>query len=134
MFCVGTLISGPIAKLCYNVINPFYMKKALPALIPWWTKNFTKNKRVITSVLMDSLVIIPPYIVCMVFLTSFFGTRGNIKKSIEELKGKYFTSLKACWSVLPVILFTCYYFVPFIFRGIADNILSTIWSAIFSFV
>jgi len=90
MFLIGSCISGPIAKVCYQNINPFYLKKVLPRIFPKFFANMSKNKKVFTSVLVDSLVIVPPYMCCMVFLTSYFGNlmkgKYHPNKAVTELR------------------------------------------------
>ena len=78
MLTVGTLISGPVAKFVYRDCNPYYLNYIAPKILPFWTKNFTRPKKIITSVLIDSFIIAWPYMCLMIFVTNMFGTKGNV--------------------------------------------------------
>ncbi len=131
MSALGFFMSGPMAKVWYLHVNPWYLTKVVPRLFPAWTRNFTLWKRVGSSIFIDSFIISWPYFALMIFVTSLIGTRGDISEGITTVKEKTVPTMLAVWQYWPATQLIIYSFVPQFIRGIADNFFGTVWSSIF---
>ena len=97
MASLGFFMSGPMAKVWYLHVNPWYLTKVVPRLFPGWTRNFTLWKRVGSSIFIDSFIISWPYFALMIFVTSLIGTRGDISEGINTVKEKTVPTMFAVW-------------------------------------
>ena len=57
MFTLGLLFRGPLAIIEYAKINPWYINTVIPRLFVNFTKNYTRMKKTLSSVIVDTLII-----------------------------------------------------------------------------
>ena len=115
-------------------MNPWYLTRVIPKIFPAWTLNFTDAKKAFTSMLVDVFVAAWPRLTAVIFVTGMYTTGGDLRASVDKVRTQFMPAYLAGLKFFPVTKLVLYGFVPILFRGIAGNLVTTIWSVIFSWV
>ena len=78
MMTHGTFFAAPQKLLIYRYINPFYLRKVIPKVMPWFTSNFTRWKRVLSSIVVDTTVLNVPVSALSLGFVGMIDHKGNV--------------------------------------------------------
>ena len=134
MMSIGLLWSGPVGLTYFWFINPWYLKHVVPRLFPRWTNNFSKWKKVLSSILIDNFVTLWFLCSLKIYCTALIGSHGDVKASWEGLKNRLWPTVRVVWCFRPIVLAFLYGLVPMHLRGITSSGTSAFTSALFSYV
>lgn len=132
---VGVLLRCPSALFTYRIVNPWYINRFYPWLLPGFTKNFTSLKKTFLAVIFD------------VFVYKWFSTfvymggthlieksKGDFGKTFAFIKDNYWIQMKATFLFYIPYKWIIYAWIPFLWRNIIAHIFSCFWAIIFSFL
>ena len=117
---ISLFVTSPIAH--------YYTARLLPAILP-----VTGKASLIRKVVFDQTVAATCFIAVFFVGISILEGKG-IRAGVENLKGKYWITLKSSWALWPAANVINFGFVPIKFQVLFAGVVSFFWNVFLSYV